>query len=224
MAYETPFSIAAKKLAEGNARFLETLTGDPMFPQWFQYNPLLRYIESVGGELVSTSASGLPLVRFNIHDRGDVLPLEQVTSAMRAASSRIVPQYHLPLVTLRGRSDYTLKFNAANIYPENIKAGLSGRRFLRTLTGRFVMQKLLDKTMDELLQVNIELSPNAKANKQLECEIQECLTNTLLKVNLEYADVSRHLEKDVRPRVVLWPYQHPQYFKPGLKPRFIYRS
>ena len=60
MAYETPFSIQLKALAEKGSRFSAALTGEVAAPQFFQYNPVLRYIESVNKELIFTAASGIP--------------------------------------------------------------------------------------------------------------------------------------------------------------------
>ena len=232
MAYETPFSIAVKKLAEGDSGFLSAFTGDAVAPQFFQYNPLLRYIESVKKELIFTSASGLPLVRFNIRDRGDVFSLRHLEDSLRAADVRLkAPRSHLegpasrlPIVALWGRSDDTLKFHGVNIYPEHIKVGLNRKQFLRTLTGKFVMRKFLGKKMDQFFEINLELSPGVVAHKKLTQEIQLHVTETLLKINLEYHDMSSHVKKDVRPRVVLWHYQDPKYFKPGLKPHYLERT
>ena len=75
MGYETAFSVQIKTLAEKNPAFLAALTGDVLTPQLFQYNPLLRYIESINGELIFSSASGIPLIKFNLHDRGGVRTL-----------------------------------------------------------------------------------------------------------------------------------------------------
>ncbi len=222
MAYETPFTIMVKRMAERNHNFLSALTGDLVPPQFFQYNPVLRYIEALDRELAFTSASGIPLVRFNIHDRGDIFSLQQVAEAM--GSQRKKPTYQLPLVALWGRSDDTLKFHGVNIYPEHVKAGLGNKRFMGILSGKFVLRKVLDEKMDQFLEINVELSPTGRASGRLAKEIQFCVKKTLLKINLEYADMSSHVKKDVTPRIILWPYQSPQYFKPGVKPHYIERT
>ena len=125
-------------MAEDDQQFLKKLTGGSLTPQFFQYNPLLRYIESVGEgtqakELIFTSASGIPLIRFNLHDRGDTYSFSQVKKIMNLA--HVKSAHQLPFVALWGRSDQTLIFYAANIYPEHIKIGLDPRRFLKKLQG-----------------------------------------------------------------------------------------
>lgn len=230
MGYETPYTIEVKRAMEKDMRFLKGFTDDLDAPQLFQYDPLLRYIEALENrfavkELIFTAASGVPLIRFNIHDRGDVYSLQQTTESLRTYSHRVsAPANRLPLVSMWGRSDDTLKFHAVNIYPEHVKAGLMDRQFLPALTGKFFMRKQIDKKMDESLEINVELSPEGKLSKQLEHKIQENVTQKLRKVNLEYLDMSTHLGPKTYPRVVLRPYQDVRYFKPGLKPRYIDRG
>lgn len=228
MGYETPLTIGVKRMMEKDTRFLKDLTGDVIPPQLFQYDPSLRHIESVqstsskyvGKELVFTSASGIPLVRFNLHDRGDVIPLSRVNKiAKHIKASALRPR--LPFVSMYGRSDDTLKFHAVNIYPEHIKAGLMDRQFMRALTGKFVMRKSLGKKMDERLEINVELTPGVRVSKRLEHDIENRVTQKLRKVNLEYLDMSTHLGAKTYPRIILRSYQDAQYFKPGLKPKFI---
>ncbi len=120
-----------------------------------------------------------------------------------------------------GRSDYALKFHGANIYPEHVKAGLAHGHFLDKLTGKFTLRKFLSRNMDQFLEINVELCPGVRESRRLKDEIQDHVIETLHRVNLEYKDMSSHIKKDVRPRIVLRPYGHPRYFKPGLKPHYI---
>lgn len=231
MGYETASSIAIKRAMENDSGFLKDLTGEVVPPQVFQYDPLIRYIESietrgVGKELVFTAASGTPLVRFNLHDRGDIFSFDHARDIMRAHGNVLGKSAQgiantLPLVALWGRSDDTLKFNAVNIYPEHVKAGLMNKQFLHALTGKFVMRKRLGKKMDENFEINVELSPGMRSDKLLEKKLQVQVMETLRKLNLEYLDMSAHLGSRTYPRIVLRPYQDSHYFKPGLKPRFI---
>jgi phenylacetate-CoA ligase len=227
MGYETPFSIEIKQAMEKDSHFLKDLIGEVDAPQLFQYDPTLRYIESTGTELVFTAESGIPLIRFNLHDRGDIIPLNRAAELMQKYNHAIraaVFEPQLPLVSMWGRSDDTLKFHAVNIYPEHIKSGLMDKQFLRLLTGKFVMRKLLGKKMDEAFEINVELTPGVRASRHLKQEIANRVTQKLRKINLEYMDMSSHLGVKTYPRIILRPYQDSQYFKPGLKPRYIDRS
>ena len=196
----------------------------------FQYNPLLRYIESVNNELVFTSASGIPLVRFNIHDSGRPVSYEKIMDSFRKLGdlpAKNFPEldarsfWQLPFVALWGRNDYKIIFYAVNIYPEHVRRALSQSGLFSKLTGKFTMRKEYLKNMDEFLEINVELRKDVTPSRQLASKIRDYVVEHLQKVNMEYRDASSHLEKDLRPRIKLWPCQHEKYFKPGLKPRYI---
>lgn len=215
-AHETSLTISLRKRLMKHTPLLRELFGEKPLPNLFQYNPFLRYIESVNDELLFTAASGIPLVKFNLHDSGRVIPFRTLRRSLKKQGA-----WQLPLLALWGRSDQTLVFYAANIYPEHIKLALEERQFLRKLTGKFVMRKGYLKNMDEYLEVNIELRPKEKVSKNLTHTVAERITARLHEVNGEYHDASTHLGKDMRPRVKLWPYQDKKYFKAGLKPKYI---
>lgn len=227
MAYETPFSISLKELAEKNLDVQKKLFGRVHTPSVFQYNPLLRYIESVERELIFTCNSGLPLIRFNLHDSGLCLKFSQAAAVLNQHSrnwkKRIKPWplWQLPVVALWGRSDHTIIFYAANIYPEHIHHALHQRAFIPKLTGKFTLHKDYYKNMDEFLEINLELRMNVKPTAALAKTIRQSVTEKLLAINMEYLFLWNNLDLDIRPKIKLWPYQHPKYFKPGLKPRYI---
>jgi hypothetical protein len=112
-------------------------------------------------------------------------------------------------------------FYAANIYIENINQALDHKPFLSKITGKFVMEKKYLKNMDQYLNIYIELEESAEKDKKLAKDIQIKIVDTLKKVNLEYADASEKLNKNLVPRIVLKPYQDRTYFKLGLKPKYI---
>lgn len=179
-------------------------------------------------ELLFTSASGLPLIRFNLHDSGQIISYRRIQTMMqeyhwnkKIKRDGIASSWQLPFLTLWGRSDHTIIFYAANIYPEHIHAALHRKPFLGKTTGRFLMRKDYRKNMDEFLEINIELRHNVKSHRTLARAIQDQIVLKLEEINMEYLFLRNNLDKDLRPRVKLWPYQHKKYFRPGLKPKYI---
>jgi len=219
MAHETPASTSLKDVIEKDKNVKAELLWRWSPSNLFQYNPFLRYIESVKDELLFTSASGIPLVRYNLHDMGRIISLE----AAKRAMPKLKPRWQLPFLALGGRSDYAIVFYAANIYSEHIRQALDHKPFLNKITGKFVMRKDYTKKMEEFLEINIELRKNNRSDPSFSRSIQKRVFDHLQKVNMEYLDMSsRHVEKSrAIPRIKLWPYQHEKYFKPGLKPRYI---
>jgi len=166
----------------------------------YSYNPFIRYVESVSGELIFTAASGVPLVRFNLHDAGTVKG---------------------NTITLKGRSDHTIIMYAANIYPEHVRVGLNRKSWYSKFTGKFSMEKKYTRSRDEQLAINIELRSGIKSNRILTARIQESVTENLKRINHEYLDTFNRFGKKVIPVIKLLPYQEPKYFPQGLKPRYI---
>ena len=219
MAYETPASTALKNAIEKNKEVKTELLRRWSPSNLFQYNPFFRYVESVKDELLFTSASGVPLIRYNLHDMGRIIPVAQA----KRAFPKLKINWQLPFLALGGRSDYAVVFYAANIYPEHIRQALDHKPFLSKITGRFVMRKDYTKKMEEFLEVNIELRKGVKPDSSSERAIQKHLFDHLQKVNMEYLDMSsRHVGKSrAIPHIKLWQYQDAKYFKPGLKPKYI---
>ncbi|MBL8030394.1 MAG: phenylacetate--CoA ligase family protein [Candidatus Doudnabacteria bacterium] len=216
MAYETPDSVGLKKKIESLGFEKKLLNSTELF-NFFQYNPALRYIEEENSELLFTSNSGIPLVRFNLHDKGRIVKQQQILDFFPAHK----PNWNLPYIALFGRSDYAIVFYAANIYPQHIHKALSKKIFLKEITGKFSMTKGYLKNLDEFLEINIELRAHSTASGALIKKIQQEVVRELKYLNSEYKFLTENLQKDLTPKIKLWPYSHEKYFKPGLKPKYI---
>lgn len=133
---ETPMSIWVRRQAMAHDDLRRALFGDdPRLPMVFQYNPLDHNVESVDGELVITVSrlSMLsPRIRYNIHDAGGGHSFSNVMALCRQAgldpSSVAAPGGHepfrLPFLFVHGRSDSTISYMGANIYPEDVEQAL----------------------------------------------------------------------------------------------------
>lgn len=217
MAYETESSVAAKKLMEQNTNLAHNIAGTKEFFNFFQYNPVHRYIEQAENELLFTSNSGIPLVRFNLHDKGRIVNHKKLSQTLDLPQ----PKWNLPYVALFGRSDHAVILYAANIYPPHIQKCLNKKEFLGKITGKFAMLKGYFKNLDEYLEINIELRAGVSVGKDFGRVLKNKIFNTLLQTNSEYLDAYKKFGKKVIPFIKIWPYGHDKYFKAGLKPRYI---
>ena len=137
VAGEMPITVWIRKRAAENPALQRALFGDdPRLPMLFQYSPLDYYIETnEEGELIIT-VNRLkvlsPRIRYNIHDAGGVIPFERMRAVLRefgldpipACDRPDQPVFHMPFLYLFGRSDSTISYMGANIYPEDIEQGL----------------------------------------------------------------------------------------------------
>lgn len=218
---ETPASIALRQALDRDPALRSSLAGEGTVPNLFQYNPFLRYVEVSGGEMLFTAASGIPLIRFNLHDRGRLIPYA-AAGQLETTWTRQWTPWQLPFLALWGRSDHTLVFQAVNIYPQHVRQALDAGELVPRLTGKFAMRTQLTAQMDEYLEINVELTPGAADTAALRSKVARAIEGGLLRLNMEYRDAWTRLgARRMKPRVRLWPFQHEQYFRPGLKPRYI---
>ncbi len=137
VAGELPLTVWIRRQASADRRLQTELFGDdPRLPMVFQYNPLDYYVESnAAGELIITinRLSVLsPRIRYNIHDAGGTMPFDTLLARLRdfgldpitACRRPEQPVFRLPFLYLFGRSDSTISYMGANIYPEDVEQAL----------------------------------------------------------------------------------------------------
>jgi phenylacetate-CoA ligase len=149
---ETPLSIWVRRQADAIPELRNALFGgDPRLPMVFQYNPLDHSVEVIDGELVITVTrlSMLsPRIRYNIHDAGGAYSFDQVMSACRrlglqpplGRDSQGRLPLRLPFMYVQGRSDSTISYMGANIYPEDIEQALFADSALADRIGAFALE------------------------------------------------------------------------------------
>ena len=137
VAAETPLSIEIRRLAACEPGLALALFGTTSrLPMVFQYDPSDYYVETVQGELVVTvnrPSLVSPRVRYNVHDAGGTLSYDAALAAcaqwgvdpISAARARHGQRpFELPFLYVHGRSDSTISFMGANIYPEDVEQAL----------------------------------------------------------------------------------------------------
>ena len=137
VAAETPISTEIRRLATREPALALALFGsESRLPMVFQYDPSDYYVETVQGELVVTvnrPSLVSPRVRYNVHDAGGTLTYDDVLAAcaqqgvdpISAARARHGQRpFELPFLYVHGRSDSTISFMGANIYPEDVEQAL----------------------------------------------------------------------------------------------------
>jgi phenylacetate-CoA ligase len=230
LGHEWPLSVAVRFALAGQPELAAAILGEPRLPSLLQYDPSLRYFEQVGSELVFTAPTGTPLIRYNIHDTGGILSCAELLDRCRAAGSDPLaglqaagysgPVPDLPFVYIFGRSDFTISFYGANIYPENVKAGLEDGRVHDRVTGKFVMYVIHDSRQRERLRVHVELGPGLAPEQSgdLAALLAAVIPEQVRRQNSEFA---HYVSPEAQvPEIVLHPTADPAWFAPGLKHRY----
>lgn len=227
LANETPLSICIRRFLATNPDAARTLFGESRLPTLLQYDPLSRFFEVHEGTLLFTGDNGIPLIRYNILDTGGIISYDDMLTflaqygfnpldALGGQNARGVHQ--LPFVYVFGRSDFTVSYFGANIYPENVTVGLEQPEVSNVVTGKFVLEAKEDADRNRFLSVVVELAPGAEGTEEQQQAIAHSILTHLLRLNSEFAN---YVPAEYRlPQVTLKPTGDPDYFPMGVKHRY----
>lgn len=224
---ETPLSIAIRRfLAQAPAAARE-LFGESRLPTLVQYDPSERYFEMADGRLLFTGDNGVPLIRYDILDSGGLLSFDEMLAFATArgfdtALVDVGPLRRLPFVWVFGRSDFTVSYYGANIYPENVTVGLEQEHVRDRVTGKFVMETREDADRNRSLFVVVELAASSVPDATLADAIAASIQRQLERLNSEFAN---YVPPGCRtPRVELRGQGDAEWFPVGVKHRYTRRS
>ncbi len=221
---ETPLSIAVRRFLAQRPEAARAIFGQDRLPTLVQYDPRSRFFEEVEGQLLFSGDNGVPLVRYGILDTGGVIPYEAMMakvaelgfdpqSALDRGGARV-----LPFAYVFGRSDFTVSFFGANVYPENVTVGLEQADIKEWVTGKFVMEVVHDRDEDEALSIVVELAPGEHASEARRYAAARSIEEHVCRLNSEYQSYVPAGRR--APRVTLVPAGDPAYFPAGVKHRY----
>lgn len=220
---EYPISVLIRKLANHKKELAKDLFGEENIPSFCQYNPATFYIEEINKELIFSCQPGIPLIRYNIKDRGGVIPFDKAIDIVESHGFKpyelLAGQgytkrdiWQLPFFYVYGRSDGTVAISGGKVYVENIKEALDNSDIAQSNTGNFKMSVEYDNQQNQRLTIRVELSNSIQSSGGLEKKYQDVIVKTLLRVNSEYAILYRTNMEGVLPRVQLYTYGNAEYF------------
>jgi phenylacetate-CoA ligase len=217
---ETPLSITIRRFLAGQPQAAEALTGQRRLPTLVQYDPAARYFEALDdGTLLFSADGGVPLVRYHIADEGGVIGHEALLAF--CADYGFDPGLQgpsLPFVYVFGRTRFAVSFFGANVYPENIAAGLEQPAVSDWVTGKFVLEVAEDADRNRQLAVAVELAPGEHGDADRTSRAAEAILGQLRRLNSEFAHYVPPGYQ--QPQVTLFPAGDPEYFPRGVKHRY----
>jgi phenylacetate-CoA ligase len=232
LANETPLSIAIRRFLAGHPDAARSVFGESRLPTLGQYDPLIRYFEVHEGKLLFTGDNGVPLIRYNILDSGGVIPFQHMLATLAEYGFDPVAELansrggdrgvrDMPFVYVFGRSDFTVSYFGANIYPENVTVGLEKPGIKDWVTGKFVIEVFEDADRNRHLSVMVEMSPGETVSEQRRAAVAASIESELLRLNSEFANYVPSGRRT--PRVTLLETGNPDYFPAGVKHRYSRR-
>ncbi|MBP9690776.1 hypothetical protein KBD81_01710, partial [Candidatus Woesebacteria bacterium] len=232
MAHETPLSIYLRRLTLQDKSLYSSFFSDiNKLPTFAQYDPAAFYFEEVNEALYCSSYSGLPLVRYDLKDRGGIYTYDQVSQKLRDNNIDLLESVNsidlgrktstMPFVYVYERSDFIVKLYGANIYPETIRKALLNVGLSNYLTGKFTAEISYDSSHNQYLEVHVELKHGKRPTITLEKRTQDIIVKCLLRENSEFRSNFKESPGRQRPKITLWEYESPTYFMPGVKQKWV---
>ena len=222
---ETPLTIAVRRFLAARPDAARALFGQDRLPTLVQYDPMSRFFEQRDGMLLFSGDNGVPLVRYGILDSGGLITFQAMLQALAGfgfdprdelASARGVRA--LPFAWVFGRSDFTVSFHGANVYPENVGVGLERPEVRDWVTGKFVLEALENEDRERRLSIVVELAVGVEASDARRDAIARAIEEELMRLNSEFK--SYVPEGRRTPDVKLAVAGDPAHFPASVKHRY----
>lgn len=206
-----------RDLAFKNEKLREDLFGKTdSVPSLFQYNTGTYYIEEYNGEIVITTKSTTPLIRYNVHDRGGVIKFREMEEILKKhgydykkmMKKKGVPEdivVQQPFAYCFGRRDDTVIIGGANVFPEQIAPALFNEKVKDIHS--FKLATEFDKEQHQLFYVLLELkggiSYGKKEMEKMKKKYHDLILRRLKEVNYDYESAFRDDSKVASPNIVI---------------------
>jgi phenylacetate-CoA ligase len=171
LASENDFTISLRKLLSSSEQLRHKLSKHTgALPMIFQFNPSDFLIEtSETGELIITVCRPdyiAPKIRYNLHDRGHVLQMNELKAALKELgideSKLEKPSTDLPILLHYGRADMTVSFFGSNIAPNDVQEALFNTHSLSHSINSFCLCTHEDKQGNKQLIISLEMQKSKK--------------------------------------------------------------
>jgi phenylacetate-CoA ligase len=217
IGFSSPLSSLIVNLASKDKKLAKELFKNEGLPSLVQFSPLGYFIEGIDGEIILNYMSGIPLIRYCIHDKGGIISYERALEILRNHNYDIENMlidkgysknkiWKWPFLYTFGRKDNVVSIGGANVYPENLEPVLY-RKELR----RVNIFKLAIETNEEgemRLVILVELKEGRKATGKnladLENKCHDIFLNKLLRDNDDYRDASEIDPKSTDPLIKIY--------------------
>jgi len=212
IGFESSFAQAIREEAAHNPGLAEALFGKlPTFPMLFQYNPTMHYIHNLSnGEFGVTHLDAYvasPKIKYNVHDFGGSIRFSHMMDVLEHFAPDLLKNWggedilHLPFLYIAGRSDGTLSFDGANVFPDQVDMILS-ELFAKQVNHFKMLRKEKGKKIFYLL---VELRKGVRKTQTLVRSIEKSIRTQLPLMNKDYKE-SLENNRKLAPNVVLYSF------------------
>ena len=181
----------------------QELFGRELPPMIFQYNSLDYIIETTrDGELVFTigrQTSAAPKIRYNLHDLGGTITHKQLAQKLAArglsVSGLAAAQSRFPLLFVYGRSDLTVPFYGAKVYPSDIEEIINSHPSLMKQVNSFQIASYEDAQINRRLKIRLETVKDLLDGVTLSEELRDLFFDGLCRCNQDFREVAKMFDR-----------------------------
>ena len=200
---ETELTINLRRLCTSDPELSQVLFGREMPPMIFQYNALDYIIETTSdGELVFTigrQTSAAPKLRYNLHDLGGTLTHAQLREKLASREIDIFqlasPQSRFPILFVYGRSDLTVPFFGAKVYPADIEELINADPNLVKQINSFQVSSYEDEAINRRLKIRLETVKNLPGPLAPAEQLHQLMFEGLCRVNQDFREVTKMFDR-----------------------------
>ena len=200
---ETDLTINLRRFCMKDRHLSQTLFGRELPPMIFQYNALDYIVETTpAGELIFSigrQTSAAPKLRYNLHDLGGVMTHAQLREKLASHGIDIFrlaePQSRFPLLFIYGRSDLTVPFFGAKVYPTDLEEIINADPNLARLINSFQISSYEDEAINRRLKICLETVKNLASPLVLTDELHQTMFDGLCRVNQDFREVTKMFDR-----------------------------
>jgi phenylacetate-CoA ligase len=210
MGFETPQTIAIRKQFSNNLNLNKEVFGSTRVPTIVTYMPNKVNFMVENSELLLTTSRSLPLVRYNLHDKGGILTGQMLKDTnIDSDIKKSIESY--PHIYIFGRDIFSVTLYAAFIYPENIKNFVMDKRIVEKITGKYLLKTEYDKNQNNYLDLKIELKDGVLPKDISKRLLKKVFAEVVSKGNSEYSHILNEYGKKAYPKIKLIRYETAEF-------------
>ncbi len=205
MAVETEYTMQLRQHLISNAALARDLVGTESVPMIFQYDPLNYWIESDADQnllfTVNRITNVSPRIRYNLHDRGMVLPMPNVESVLGDHGLTIDvegPTIPLPLMFHWGRQELAIAYYGCNLTPNDLENAIMATPELAAIVNHYALHPSEDDQANKRLEFWMELKAGCEAPPQIDRLTSDLLAR-LSEVNQDFRESIKMVPDSIRP-------------------------
>lgn len=208
--FETPLTILVKRLATQNKKLCTELFGGVQLPTLVQFVPMSYFIEEIDGEILLTSKSGIPLIRYNIHDRGGVVSFDKMLETLHFHGYDVIlllsqmgyrTIWRLPFFYCFGRKD-AISIDGANIYAEDIGTAIAEARIEEINDYKLTIRS--DEGQNIRFTILVELKEGVKLKDGMVKFYHDLFLRKLLELSFDFNNAYKNNPQSCDPLIKIY--------------------